>query len=329
MAMPRAASAPPAGSVPGGAGRRTRDPSRYRRVRSAREGQCRSRFGAPGRRRPRRARCAACPVRAGCDNDELRRGSDFSRPDPRRAFATVAASSWVYIDMGAPVPARRRRPSSMETSGRWRQGQRSHRVAWARAAGRSFDPETGDSAPENWKMATEGGGRHSPSTFVWEEEGVPVFCRCPRTDELGPKVTDFAHRPPGCAELPACGHAHASLRKCGDDEGPQRRGRRGPGPAGRLDRFRARSGQPRHISHCARRGRRLAGPPSWRSAVPELLRRVHQARRLLSLRLLRPGRAGAALDGAPGGTGARGLPTDRADPGQVRPADHGGAGRTT
>ncbi len=24
-------------------------------------------------------------------------------------------------------------------------------------------------------MATEGGGRHSPSTFVWEEEGVPVI----------------------------------------------------------------------------------------------------------------------------------------------------------
>src|ERR1700722_19284456 len=27
----------------------------------------------------------------------------------------------------------------------------------------------------NWKMATEGGGRHSPSTVVWEEEGVPVI----------------------------------------------------------------------------------------------------------------------------------------------------------
>jgi hypothetical protein len=29
----------------------------------------------------------------------------------------------------------------------------------------------------NWKMATEGGGRHSPSTVVWEEEGVPVILR--------------------------------------------------------------------------------------------------------------------------------------------------------
>ena len=27
----------------------------------------------------------------------------------------------------------------------------------------------------NWKMATEGGGRHSPSTVVWEEEGVPAI----------------------------------------------------------------------------------------------------------------------------------------------------------
>ncbi len=32
----------------------------------------------------------------------------------------------------------------------------------------------------NWKMATEGGGRHSPSTVVWEEEGVPVILiACP------------------------------------------------------------------------------------------------------------------------------------------------------
>ena len=29
----------------------------------------------------------------------------------------------------------------------------------------------------NWKMATEGGGRHSPSTVVWEEEGAPVILR--------------------------------------------------------------------------------------------------------------------------------------------------------
>ncbi len=31
--------------------------------------------------------------------------------------------------------------------------------------------------PRNWKMATEGGGRHSPSTVVWEEEGVLVIVR--------------------------------------------------------------------------------------------------------------------------------------------------------
>ena len=28
----------------------------------------------------------------------------------------------------------------------------------------------------NWKMATEGGGRHSPSTVVWEEEVSQSFC---------------------------------------------------------------------------------------------------------------------------------------------------------
>ena len=29
----------------------------------------------------------------------------------------------------------------------------------------------------NWKMATEGGGRHSPSTVIWEEKGVPHIVR--------------------------------------------------------------------------------------------------------------------------------------------------------
>jgi hypothetical protein len=29
-------------------------------------------------------------------------------------------------------------------------------------------------------MATEGGGRHSPSTFVWEEEGVLDILVAPR-----------------------------------------------------------------------------------------------------------------------------------------------------
>jgi hypothetical protein len=34
------------------------------------------------------------------------------------------------------------------------------------------DDEPGEVYRQNWKMATEGGGRHSPSTAVWEEEGV-------------------------------------------------------------------------------------------------------------------------------------------------------------
>ena len=42
----------------------------------------------------------------------------------------------------------------------------------------------------NWKMATEGGGRHSPSTVVWEEEGVPVILVAHRAVGLEPKVMD-------------------------------------------------------------------------------------------------------------------------------------------
>ena len=49
-------------------------------------------------------------------------------------------------------------------------------------------------------MATEGGGRHSPSTFFWEEEGVPAIVRIRPTSRVGPKVTDFP--PPA---LPASG----------------------------------------------------------------------------------------------------------------------------
>ena len=36
-------------------------------------------------------------------------------------------------------------------------------------------PDRAGTQLQNWKMATEGGGRHSPSTVVWEEEGVPVI----------------------------------------------------------------------------------------------------------------------------------------------------------
>jgi hypothetical protein len=42
------------------------------------------------------------------------------------------------------------------------------------------DPQAG--ALRNWKMATEGGGRHSPSTVVWEEEGVPAIVMTGRAE---------------------------------------------------------------------------------------------------------------------------------------------------
>ena len=38
-------------------------------------------------------------------------------------------------------------------------------------------------------MATEGGGRHSPSTVVWEEEGVPVILAA-HPAVVEPKVMD-------------------------------------------------------------------------------------------------------------------------------------------
>jgi hypothetical protein len=41
----------------------------------------------------------------------------------------------------------------------------------------------------NWKMATEGGGRHSPSTVVWEEEGVLRILPPGQGISIGPKVT--------------------------------------------------------------------------------------------------------------------------------------------
>ena len=39
-------------------------------------------------------------------------------------------------------------------------------------------------------MATEGGGRHSPSTVVWEEEGVPIIVLTGPPMGVEPKVTD-------------------------------------------------------------------------------------------------------------------------------------------
>ena len=49
---------------------------------------------------------------------------------------------------------------------------------------------------QNWKMATEGGGRHSPSTVVWEEEGVLGIVHARSTESIGPKVMDSAKTAP-------------------------------------------------------------------------------------------------------------------------------------
>ena len=48
----------------------------------------------------------------------------------------------------------------------------------------------------------------------------------------------------------------------------------------------------------------------------------------LPLRVLRPGGTAAAFDGTPRRAGPGRLPSDGADPGQVRAAGHGGAGGT-
>jgi len=45
---------------------------------------------------------------------------------------------------------------------------------------------------QNWKMATEGGGRHSPSTVVWEEEGVLGIVQPTSPNSVEPKVMDSA-----------------------------------------------------------------------------------------------------------------------------------------
>lgn len=45
---------------------------------------------------------------------------------------------------------------------------------------------------QNWKMATEGGGRHSPSTVVWEEEGVLGIVQPRSPESVEPKVMDSA-----------------------------------------------------------------------------------------------------------------------------------------
>ena len=52
--------------------------------------------------------------------------------------------------------------------------------------------ERGDGPAGIWKMATEGVGRHFPSTAVWEEEGVMPIVRGCSSTRLGPKVTVVA-----------------------------------------------------------------------------------------------------------------------------------------
>ena len=47
----------------------------------------------------------------------------------------------------------------------------------------------------NWKMATEGGGRHSPSTVVWEEEGVLGIVPSGPCESIEPKVWILGRRP--------------------------------------------------------------------------------------------------------------------------------------
>ena len=49
---------------------------------------------------------------------------------------------------------------------------------------------------QNWKMATEGGGRHSPSTVVWEEEGVLGIVPSGPRESIEPKVMDSASMAP-------------------------------------------------------------------------------------------------------------------------------------
>jgi hypothetical protein len=76
-----------------------------------------------------------------------------------------------------------------------RQGQMSQ--GWRRtgaSGGFGGWPENrhGVSSLQNWKMATEGGGRHSPSTVVWEEEGVLRIMQPRSPESVEPKVMDSA-----------------------------------------------------------------------------------------------------------------------------------------
>lgn len=76
-----------------------------------------------------------------------------------------------------------------------RQGQMSQGCR-RRGASQGFGgrPEGGHGVGrrQNWKMATEGGGRHSPSTVVWEEEGVLGIVQPRSPESVEPKVMDSA-----------------------------------------------------------------------------------------------------------------------------------------
>ena len=54
---------------------------------------------------------------------------------------------------------------------------------------------------QNWKMATEGGGRHSPSTVVWEEEGVLGIVQAAPFDSIEPKVMDSSRMAPFAGQM--------------------------------------------------------------------------------------------------------------------------------
>jgi hypothetical protein len=63
---------------------------------------------------------------------------------------------------------------------------------------------------QNWKMATEGGGRHSPSTVVWEEEGVLGIVPRTSPDSIEPKVMDSAKLAPFPGGMNVCRRVRAT-----------------------------------------------------------------------------------------------------------------------
>ena len=181
-------------------------------------------------------------------------------------------------------------------------------------------------------------GRTTPELENGDRGGWPPFSKhrclgrggCPSHSRCAPgggaRAESHGLTAPGCApESTVRGHgagcesgAHAECPHCG--------GGRCAGPAGRSDRLRARPGHPRCPVDCARGPRRLGGPADRWCAVPQPVRRLHQTRGQLPLRVLRAGGAGPPLHGPPCGAGPRGVPADGADHGPVRSPRDGGAG---